>query len=310
MDQQSINNNSYFISANTTPVLLEDMSNQHIIPVFTKDNTALISQSQFIKTVEGILMGLELKDIQGPFISCSHPIKGRIPSAKHKSKSELLPHEETIYYERMMFLFKIDSITKSINGQTLSLVVGGIKSYHLDNLNKTSGSPQNFTIFVGYQVKVCSNLCVWSDELCMKLKVSSLDTLGYEIDRLLNNNIYTNTIDDLSDLHRYELTEQQFATLIGKCRMYNHLLVEEKKQLPTMLLGDQQCNHLSQGYYKNSTFSNSNGCINLWSLYNLLTEAVKSSYIDKYLERLVNCTQFTLSLRDSLKSGSLNWFIS
>ncbi len=116
-----------FIEANTLPVSLMDMEQNHIIPVFTKDNHALISQHQFIYTTHDIISSIHRNDIMGPYIRVSHPVKGRIPSARNKKLHELLPHEETLYYERMMFVYLIPSITKIVNGQELKLVIGGVK---------------------------------------------------------------------------------------------------------------------------------------------------------------------------------------
>jgi hypothetical protein len=52
--------------------------------------------------------------------------------------------------------------------------------------------------------------------------------------------------------------------------------------LGTVLFGDQQINTVVRDFYKDSSFSrDSFGNINLWKLYNLLTGANKSSYIEK-----------------------------
>ena len=42
-----------------------------------------------------------------------------------------------------------------------------------------------------------------------------------------------------------------------------------------------------RGYFENEHFgAEEGGRISLWSVYNLLTEANKSSYVDSYLERM------------------------
>jgi hypothetical protein len=47
----------------------------------------------------------------------------------------------------------------------------------------------------------------------------------------------------------------------------------------------------------------------LWNVYNLFTGAVKSSYIDSYLERNVNAHTFTNSVSEALKGNSgYHWF--
>jgi hypothetical protein len=60
----------------------------------------------------------------------SHPVKGRIPEAKHKSASDLLEEEKTVYYERVMSTIEIPTIYRDINGNHLSLTVNGVRGYH------------------------------------------------------------------------------------------------------------------------------------------------------------------------------------
>ncbi|MBK9300628.1 MAG: DUF3871 family protein [Bacteroidetes bacterium] len=50
-----------------------------------------------------------------------------------------------------------------MDGNILSLTIGGVKAYHLDRLNGKKGVDENFSFFIGFQNKVCTNLCVWSD---------------------------------------------------------------------------------------------------------------------------------------------------
>ncbi|MBK8700941.1 MAG: DUF3871 family protein [Saprospiraceae bacterium] len=176
-----------FIEANTVPVSLQDICNNHIIPVFTKDNETLISQHQFIETAYHEISTIIKDPLVGPFIRVSHPVKGRIPSAIHKRSDDLLPHEETLYYERMMFVYIVPNMTKVTNGQLMHLVIGGVKAYNKDNLNKKNGALQHFTFFMGFQVKVCSNLCVWSDGVNLQIKVGSKEALGLDIRLVLES---------------------------------------------------------------------------------------------------------------------------
>ena len=134
------------------------------------------------------------QDISGPFIRVSHPVKGRIPFAKNKRAEDLEEHEKTLYYERMMLVYRLEGISKEVNGQCLNLVVGGIKSYSQDNLSKRSDSGQSLKIFIGFQVKVCSNLCIWTDGDCQELKVSSLDHIKLSMKELLKGYNYNDMI--------------------------------------------------------------------------------------------------------------------
>ena len=56
-----------------------------------------------------------------------------------------------------------------------------------------------------------------------------------------------------------------------------------------------------KSYYQDANFNrNEDGSINLWQLYNNLTEANKSSYIDSNLERNANAWEFVTGLANSM----------
>src|SRR5207344_1156852 len=110
-------------------------------------------------------------------VRLSHPIKGRAPEAKNKRVVDLIEAEKTIYYERMAFVIEIPSITQDLSGNQLSLTLGGVKAYNLDNLYNRKGADEHFKFFVGFQNKVCTNLCIWSDGYSGEIKVKSLKQL-------------------------------------------------------------------------------------------------------------------------------------
>jgi hypothetical protein len=66
----------------------------------------------------------------------------------------------------------------------LSLTVGGVKAYNLENLNSTSGSDQHFKVFIGFQNKVCTNMCVSTDGYLGDLKIKNLKQLKASMDYL------------------------------------------------------------------------------------------------------------------------------
>lgn len=68
--------------------------------MFINNNEAPISHTDFISSIEQVVGGYYPENITN--IRVSHPIRGRIPEARYKKASELQPHEETLYYERMM----------------------------------------------------------------------------------------------------------------------------------------------------------------------------------------------------------------
>ena len=78
----------------------------------------------------------------------------------------------------------------------------------------------------------------------------------------------------------YSLTEKQFAQLVGKCKMYQHLPSKMKRNITPMLFGDQQMGAVVRNNYKDERFCRDrNGNINLWRLYNLFTGVNKNSYM-------------------------------
>ena len=144
---------SPFIIANTVDVTLPHLQNECIIPVFSKDNEKTIAHQEFIETVmNAISKELPYQSISMPEIRVSHQIKGRTPDAIHLNVKDLLEHQKTIYYERMAFLIKIPGITSNINGNELSLCLGGVRSYNQQNLYSTK-SLEKFKFFIGFQNK-------------------------------------------------------------------------------------------------------------------------------------------------------------
>jgi hypothetical protein len=234
-----------------------------------------------------------------------------VPEAKHKSANDLLPWETTLYYERMMFAIEIPSIQETIEGNTLSLTVGGVKSYNIDNLYSRSQSEQHFKMFIGFQNKVCCNMCVWTDGYSDDVGVKELDSLQFYVHRLLERYRDSMHLDAMRALERHTLTEQQFAQFIGKCRMYSHLPSSLKSSIKPVLFGDQQLGMVVRDYYKNNSFCRQiDGTINLWRLYNLLTGANRSTYIDQFLNRAVNAYEIAEQLKWGLEGSNPNWYLN
>ena len=306
--------NASFIGANTIEVELSDIQQQHIIPVFTKDNEPLISHGDFIQTTADVIHHyFDSELIIAPSIRVSHAVKGRVPSARHKPANQLEEYEKTLYYERAMFVFEIPSIQQTIDGKLLNLSVGGIKSYGQDKLNNKKGTTdEHFQIFIGYSVQVCSNLCVWTDGAKMNLRVRSQGELLDNIAQMINDYNPQAHIQAMNELSNYQLSESQFAQILGKARLYNYLPMESKKTIAPLLYTDTQLGTVAKDYYHDGSFCrNDQGEINLWQMYNLFTGANKSSYIDSFLDRGVNAFDFTHQIKTALDGNSLsNWYVN
>lgn len=300
-----------FIEAGTIEATLEEIKQHHIIPVFHRDNEPVISQVDFIQTtMEVVKQAFPAERILRPSIRLSHPIKGRVPSAKDKAAKELLEEEKTIYYERCAFILEIPSINDTIDGQLLSLTIGGVKAHNLDNLYSKRGTDQHFKIFIGFKVQVCTNLCVWTDGYAGTVMVKSVAELRTSIQKLIIGYDAISSLVEMSELQNYSLTEQQFANLIGRCRMYGHLPLVKRKDIPQLHFHDTHVNNVCRDYYKDDSFCREDdGSINLWRLYNIFTAANKSSYIDAFLDRGVNASELVVSLAHAIKNKEVHWFL-
>jgi len=301
-----------FIEANTTEVDLNHLKHDCIIPVFSKDNEKTIAHQEFIEIVINTIMKLfPHHSISTPEIRVSHQIKGRTPDAIHKSVKDLLDHEKTIYYERMAFIVRIPSIVDTINGNELSLTLGGVRSYNLENLyNKKTF--EKFKFFIGFQNKVCCNLCVTSDGFVEEMRVGNYSELQDKITTTIQNYNPEKHLLEMKSLSNDYLTEHQFAQLLGRARLYQHLPKKEKLTIPNLNFNDGQLNTVAKDYYEDESFSrDSNGNINLWNVYNLFTQANKSSYIDTFLDRNLNAYEFSKGIQKTLSDNSrYHWFLS
>lgn len=313
LNSEEVGKGNVFLQANTIEMDLNEIRDKHIIPVFLKDNEPAISQVEFVEAVtEAAKDAYSFKEFTSPSVRVSHAVKGRVYEARHKKASELFPNEKTIYYERMAFMVTIPTIMQDVNGQLLELTIGGVKAYNLDNMNTNKGSYEHFKIFVGFKNTVCTNLCISTDGSKLDLKVKSLQELYAKSYELFTGYDAVDQISRMEQLPELDLSESQFAKLIGRARMYQYLSKEEKLHIPELLINDTQISRVAESYYSDENFSRyESGRIDLWRFYNLMTGAVKSSYIDKFLEREVNAYDFTLQIQNALENKSDGfWYLN
>jgi len=300
-----------FIEANTKEITLQHLRNDCIIPVFSKDNELTISHNSFIETVfEAANKIFPRERINTPEIRVSHVIKGRTPEAAYKSVNELLDTDKTIYYERMAFVMEIPTIHEDINGNQLNLSIGGVRSYNLENLYSKK-TFEKFKVFVGFKNLVCCNLCISTDGYKEEIRAMSRLDLLQQIISLFRFYNASKHLQIMHSFKQHSFTEHQFAQMIGKSKLYQCLPPKERKQLPNLELTDSHINIIARNYYRDEAFCrSSNKEINLWNVYNLFTGANKTSYIDTFLGRAVNATDFIFGLTEALNgSNGYSWFI-
>lgn len=302
---------SPFIEANTKNVSLSCLQKDCVIPVFAKDNEKTIAHQEFIETTNASVKSVfSQHQIETPEIRVSHQIKGRTPDAIHKSAKELLDSEKTQYFERMAFIIRIPSITETINGNTLSLVVGGVRAYNRENLYSKK-SFEKFQVFIGFQNMVCCNLCISTDGFSTEFKVSNMPELREKIQNLITSYKVDKHIQMMRNLTNQYISEIQFAQLIGRMKLYQYLSKSEKVGIPPLLINDSQISSIAKDYYQDERFCrNEDGNINLWDVYNLFTSANKSSYIDGFVSRSVNAFDFTERISKAVSDDSNNWFFN
>ena len=301
-----------FIEANTREVTLEHLQRECIVPVFAKDNEVTISHNLFIQAVQTAVNDLFRGEyVMSPEVRVSHIIKGRTPDAIHKQAADLTEQDKTIYYERMAFVMEVPAVSADIDGCKLNLSIGGVRAYNHENLFSRK-VPEKFKVFIGFKNLVCCNLCVSTDGLCEELRAFSPDELYHKVGALISRYRGEEHLNAMVSMLNYSLTESQFAQLIGKSRLYQFMPVAVKRKLPLLEFTDSHLNLIARNYYRDPDFAALTDTreINLWRLYNLFTGANKSSYIDSFLSRSVNATEFLQGIARALDGNySYKWWI-
>ena len=267
-----------FIESNTQAITLEELTERNIIPTFS-DNSLTISHQNFIGAVTKVAGNVfgELTPVE---LRVSHSIIGRVPSALYKKAYELTEKEKTVFYQRMAFCCHVANLTRTINGQTVHLCIGGVRAYNEDKLYSRK-SAMKFKVFVGWQVRVCSNLMLTCDG-------------------------YSGTIECLTEADIMQKTFELFGSFEPR--------MDEQRKLPQLIVGDTAVNAMVRNYVSNPDFGITSGDdFTCWSLMQLGNEAVKQSYIDKWLERNQNCTDFAIGIQKAINGDDTegySWFIN
>lgn len=299
-----------FIEANTVEATLKHLRNDCIIPVFAKDNEATLSHPAFIETVQDAAATFfNGERIEQPDIRVSHVIKGRIPEAIHKPANQLLESDKTIYYERCAFVIEIPTIYETVNGNRLTLTIGGVRAYNHTNLYSRKGA-ERFKVFIGFTCMVCTNLCVSTDGYISSLEVTNTNELYRAVLEMFNKYDPAKHIHLMQTLGNSYLTEHQFCQLLGKMRLYQSLPQNYQKAIPRMLLTDTQINNVAKADVSDENFGSFGNDLSMWNFYNLLTGSNKSSYIDSFLDRAYNATEMATGICSALHGDErYKWFI-
>ena len=302
-----------FIEANTKAVDIDHLREDCVIPVFSKDNEVTISHQDFINTVyDAACEVFNGERVEAPEIRVSHVVKGRIPEAMHKPVKDLLDSDRTIYYERMMFCVEIPTIHQDVSGNRLNLTLGGVRAYNTENLYSRKNA-EKFKLFIGFRNLVCCNMCVSTDGYKACVRAMDLSGLMDSATSLMRSYDMERHLKVMSAYGKFRMSESQFAQLLGKTRLYQFLPAEQKRKLPVMKMTDTQASIIAKSYYSDPSFGRDmeTGDVSMWKVYNLITGANKSSYIDNFLDRAQNAGELANGLCKALMGDQeYAWFLS
>ena len=307
--------NSHFIESNTSAITLEKLKRICIVPSF-KDSSLTISHQEFAENVLGAAMDYFNGETFGE-LECrvSHPISGRNPNALRTPANLLTEADKTLFFQRFCFCFELTSMTKTIDGQPICLTIGGVRAYNEQNLYANK-SPEKLKIFIGWRVKVCSNLMLSCDGLQDRLEVmSSLDIYKSALDLFTAFDPIDN-FNMLENLVNTRLSTQEFCNFIGRMRLYQALPAKTRQELelPEILLGDSQINAATRQFVSNKNFGvNGADSISCYQLLQCLNESSKSSYIDTFLSKNKNCVDIATGIQKAIEgrdNENYSWFLS
>ena len=304
-----------FIESNTQGITFEELTEKHVIPTFA-EGTLTLSSGSIIKATMRAAEEV-YGELTTPEIRVSHRIQGRTPEAMNKPTSELQDEDITTFYQRMAFLCRVQGITRTINGQEVHLCIGATRSYSEDKLFGRP-TPSKMRLFVGWFVKVCTNGCLTCDGNSGTIEcMTEADVYAKALALFKSfDPEKENTLEMLENLGITRISESDFCKIIGRLRLYQALPSSEQNVLPKVILGDQAVNKIVQGYVSNPNFGLKDGAdsISLWELLQLANEAVKQgAYIDQWLERNQNCTDFVLGIQRAIlgiDQEGYDWFLN
>lgn len=122
------------------------------------------------------------------------------------------------------------------------------------------------------------------------------------------------TLRLLENLQSTPISETQFCNIVGRLRLLQNLPVTEQKLHPSCTIGDQAVNAMVKNYVSDPNFGKKEGEeYTCWNLLQNSTEAIKSSYIDRWLDRNQNCTDFAIGIQKALNgedTEGYDWFLN
>ena len=210
---------SPFILGNTKEIGLTELG-EMLTPVFSRDNVETISHTEAIGTVmDAVSTFFDGEEINAPVIRVSHEMKLRNRFGMGKLVENLKPEDSDSYYQRMMAMIEIPSISHEINGSICHLQVCIVRNYADCNLLGNSSQKQILKLAIGYINTVCTNGLLSTDGVNLSIKITNTaDFYKYCIE-LFKQYDYKQHLDDMRRLNDTTVNVSTLAQFLGRARM-------------------------------------------------------------------------------------------
>lgn len=303
-----------FIIGNTQPIEMDALSDM-LTPVFSRDNVETISHVEGISTItDAISTYFDGQQINAPVVRVSHEMKLRNRFGAGKKVQNLRPEETDSYFQRMMAMIEIPSVSADINGSPCHLQVCLVHNYADINLLGNSSQYQSWKLCIGFLNTLCTNGLIRSSDGCnLSIKVTNTADLYKNAWTLFQNYEYKQHFDEMKHLNDTVIDVSTLAQFLGRARMAAALPTKMKKDLnlPEFILPEAQLNQMIRDYYTDDNFGGYGHEITAWQFYMLLTN-YKNNYIDVSLERSANAYTISKGIAAAVnkESPEWNWFIN
>lgn len=301
-----------FILGNTKEIGMTELGDM-LTPVFSRDNVETISHTEAISTVmDAVSTYFDGQEINAPVVRVSHEMKLRNRFGMGKLVENLRPEDSDSYYQRMMAMIEIPSISHDINGSRCNLQVCIVRNYGDCNLLGNSSQKQTFKVAIGFLNTVCTNGMLSTDGVNLSIKITNTaDFYKYCIE-LFGQYNYKQHLDDMKRLNDTVVNVSTLAQFLGRARMAAALPTSMKNDLglPEFILPEAQLNCMIRDYYTDENFGGFGREITAWQFYMLLTN-YKNNYIDVTLERSCNAFECSKGIASAInqEDDAWSWFI-
>ena len=303
---------SPFILGNTKEIGLTELG-EMLTPVFSRDNVETISHSEAISTVmDAVSTFFDGEEINAPVVRVSHEMKLRNRFGMGKLVENLRPEDSDSYYQRMMAMIEIPSISHEINGSICHLQVCIVRNYADCNLLGNSSQKQTMKLGIGFLNTICTNGMLSTDGVNLSIKITNTaDFYKYCIELFKQYN-YKQHLDDIRRLNDTVVNVSTLAQFLGRARMATALPNSMKNELglPDFILPEAQLNSMIRDYYTDENFGGFGRDITAYQLFMLLTN-YKNNYIDVTLERSINAYQCAQGIASAINHDdeAWSWFV-